>query len=83
LGPPFFYSCPALASREGVILNGRFRPRFQSVDATPAANPASRPIGGHLFAFGGLGSSARWRNAVKTGRFTLNEESTGFELWPE
>jgi hypothetical protein len=36
-----------------------------------------------LFALGGLESSARWRNAVQTGRFTLNEESTGFELWPE
>ncbi len=83
MGPPFFYSCPALAGREAVILNGRFRLRFQSVDATPAANPASRLIGVHLFALGGLESSARWLNAVQAGRFTLNEESTGVELWPE
>jgi len=37
----------------------------------------------YLFAFGGLESSARWLKVVQTGRFTLNEESTGFELWPE
>jgi methylenetetrahydrofolate reductase (NADPH) len=48
-----------------------------------AANPASRLIGAHLFAFGGLESSARWLSAVQAGRFTLNQESTGFELWPE
>ncbi len=48
-----------------------------------AANPASRLIGAHLFAFGGLEPSARWLNAVQAGRFTLNEKSTGFELWPE
>ena len=48
-----------------------------------AANPASRLVGAHLFAFGGLEPSARWLNAVQAGRFTLNEKSTGFELWPE
>lgn len=48
-----------------------------------AANPASRLVGAHLFAFGGLESSARWLNAVKAGRFTLNGQSTGFDLWPE
>ena len=48
-----------------------------------ASNPASRLVGAHLFAFGGLEPSARWLNAVQAGRFTLNEESTGFELWPE
>jgi len=48
-----------------------------------AANSASRLVGAHLFAFGGLEPSARWLNAVQAGRFTLNEESTGFNLWPE
>ncbi len=64
-------------------MNGRFRLRFQPVDATPAANPASRLIGVHLFAFCGLESSARRLKVVQTGRFTLNEDSPGFELWPK
>ncbi len=44
---------------------------------------ASRLVGAHLFAFGGLEPSARWLSAVQAGRFTLNQENTGFELWPE
>lgn len=45
-----------------------------------ATDPASRIVGGHFFAFGGVAKSARWVNAVRAGRFELNKQATGFTV---
>jgi hypothetical protein len=45
-----------------------------------AAHPDSRLKKIHFFAFGGVVKTARWANAVLSGRFVLNKESTGFRV---
>jgi hypothetical protein len=34
----------------------------------------------HFFAFGGVVKTARWANAVISGRFVLNSQATGFRV---
>ena len=34
----------------------------------------------HFFAFGGVVKTARWANAVVSGRFVLNNQATGFRV---
>jgi methylenetetrahydrofolate reductase (NADPH) len=45
-----------------------------------AANPQSRFEKVHFFAFGGVVKTARWANAVISGRFVLNNQATGFRV---
>lgn len=45
-----------------------------------AANPGSRLVKPHFFAFGGVLKTARWANAVVAGRFILNAEADGFRV---
>jgi methylenetetrahydrofolate reductase (NADPH) len=45
-----------------------------------AANPDSRLKKVHFFAFGGVVKTARWANAVVSGRFVLNKDATGFRV---
>jgi methylenetetrahydrofolate reductase (NADPH) len=45
-----------------------------------AANPGSRLVKPHFFAFGGVVKTARWANAVVAGRFALNAEADGFRV---
>jgi len=45
-----------------------------------AANPQSRLRKIHFFAFGGVVKTARWANAVVSGRFVLNSQATGFRV---
>ena len=45
-----------------------------------ASNPSSRLVKAHFFAFGGVAKTARWANAVLSGRFVLNGEATGFRV---
>ena len=45
-----------------------------------AANPQSRFKKVHFFAFGGVVKTARWANAVISGRFVLNNQATGFRV---
>ena len=45
-----------------------------------AAHPGSRIKKIHFFAFGGVVKTARWANAVLSGRFVLNKEATGFRV---
>jgi methylenetetrahydrofolate reductase (NADH) len=45
-----------------------------------AAHPDSRIKKIHFFAFGGVVKTARWANAVLSGRFVLNKEATGFRV---
>jgi hypothetical protein len=45
-----------------------------------AENPATRLIGPHFFAFGGVVKTANWANAVRAGQFTVNRQETGFDL---
>jgi len=44
------------------------------------ANPESRLRQIHFFAFGGVVKTARWANAVVSGRFVLNSQATGFRV---
>lgn len=44
------------------------------------ANPQSRLRKVHFFAFGGVVKTARWANAVVSGRFVLNSQATGFRV---
>ncbi len=44
------------------------------------ANPQSRFKKVHFFAFGGVVKTARWANAVISGRFVLNSQATGFRV---
>jgi len=44
------------------------------------ANPQSRFKKIHFFAFGGVVKTARWANAVISGRFVLNNQATGFRV---
>lgn len=44
------------------------------------ANPDSRIKKIHFFAFGGVVKTARWANAVLSGRFVLNSQATGFRV---
>jgi methylenetetrahydrofolate reductase (NADPH) len=44
------------------------------------ANPQSRFKKAHFFAFGGVVKTARWANAVISGRFVLNNQATGFRV---
>jgi methylenetetrahydrofolate reductase (NADH) len=44
------------------------------------ANPQSRLQKIHFFAFGGVVKTARWANAVISGRFVLNSQATGFRV---
>ena len=44
------------------------------------ANPQSRFKKVHFFAFGGVVKTARWANAVISGRFVLNNQATGFRV---
>jgi len=44
------------------------------------ANPGSRIVGPHFFAFGGVAKSARWANAARDGRIRFNRHESGFEL---
>jgi len=45
-----------------------------------AEHPGSRLKKIHFFAFGGVVKTARWANAVLSGRFVLNGEATGFRV---
>jgi methylenetetrahydrofolate reductase (NADPH) len=45
-----------------------------------AANPDSRIVGAHSFAFGGVAKCARWANAVRDGRIRFNKSESGFEV---
>jgi methylenetetrahydrofolate reductase (NADPH) len=45
-----------------------------------AANPQSRFKKIHFFAFGGVAKTAKWANAVVSGRFVLNSQATGFRV---
>ena len=45
-----------------------------------AAHPDSRLKKIHFFAFGGVVKTARWANAVLSGRFVLNNQATGFRV---
>jgi methylenetetrahydrofolate reductase (NADPH) len=45
-----------------------------------ASNPQSRFEKVHFFAFGGVVKTARWANAVISGRFVLNNQATGFRV---
>lgn len=45
-----------------------------------AANPQSRLKKIHFFAFGGVAKTAKWANAVVSGRFVLNNQATGFRV---
>jgi methylenetetrahydrofolate reductase (NADPH) len=45
-----------------------------------AAHPDSRLKKVHFFAFGGVVKTARWANAVLSGRFVLNSQATGFRV---
>lgn len=45
-----------------------------------AANPASRLVKPHFFAFGGFLKTARWVTAAISGRFVLNGDGTGFRV---
>jgi methylenetetrahydrofolate reductase (NADPH) len=45
-----------------------------------AANPGSRIVGAHFFAFGGVAKAARWANAVCDGRIKFNKQESGFEV---
>jgi len=45
-----------------------------------ATHPDSRLKKVHFFAFGGVVKTARWANAVLSGRFVLNKEATGFRV---
>jgi methylenetetrahydrofolate reductase (NADPH) len=45
-----------------------------------AANPQSRFKKIHFFAFGGVVKTAKWANAVVSGRFVLNSQATGFRV---
>jgi methylenetetrahydrofolate reductase (NADH) len=45
-----------------------------------AEHPGSRLKKVHFFAFGGVVKTARWANAVVSGRFVLNKEATGFRV---
>jgi methylenetetrahydrofolate reductase (NADPH) len=45
-----------------------------------AANPQSRFKKIHFFAFGGVAKTAKWANAVVSGRFVLNNQATGFRV---
>jgi methylenetetrahydrofolate reductase (NADPH) len=45
-----------------------------------ASNPSSRLSKIHFFAFGGVIKTARWANAVVSGRFVLNSQATGFRV---
>lgn len=45
-----------------------------------ASHPDSRLSQAHFFAFGGVAKAARWANAVRAGRFTLNKKGTGFDV---
>jgi methylenetetrahydrofolate reductase (NADPH) len=45
-----------------------------------AANPDTRIVSPHFFAFGGVAKCARWANAVREGRIKLNKRETGFEV---
>jgi methylenetetrahydrofolate reductase (NADPH) len=44
------------------------------------SNPQSRFKKIHFFAFGGVVKTARWANAVISGRFVLNSQATGFRV---
>lgn len=44
------------------------------------ANPQSRFQKVHFFAFGGVVKTAKWANAVISGRFVLNNQATGFRV---
>lgn len=44
------------------------------------AHPDSRIKKIHFFAFGGVVKTARWANAVLSGRFVLNSQATGFRV---
>jgi methylenetetrahydrofolate reductase (NADPH) len=44
------------------------------------SNPQSRFKKVHFFAFGGVVKTARWANAVISGRFVLNSQATGFRV---
>lgn len=43
-------------------------------------NPQSRFKKVHFYAFGGVVKTARWANAVISGRFVLNNQATGFRV---
>jgi methylenetetrahydrofolate reductase (NADPH) len=43
-------------------------------------NPQSRFERVHFFAFGGVVKTAKWANAVISGRFVLNNQATGFRV---
>ena len=45
-----------------------------------SVNPQSRFKKVHFFAFGGVVKTARWANAVISGRFVLNSQATGFRV---
>jgi methylenetetrahydrofolate reductase (NADPH) len=45
-----------------------------------AEHPDSRLKKVHFFAFGGVVKTARWANAVVSGRFVLNNQATGFRV---
>jgi methylenetetrahydrofolate reductase (NADPH) len=45
-----------------------------------AANPNTRIVSPHFFAFGGVARCARWANAVRDGRFKFNKDESGFEV---
>jgi methylenetetrahydrofolate reductase (NADPH) len=45
-----------------------------------AEHPSSRLKKIHFFAFGGVVKTARWANAVISGRFVLNNQATGFRV---
>ena len=45
-----------------------------------AEHPGSRLKKIHFFAFGGVVKTARWANAVLSGRFVLNSQATGFRV---
>ncbi len=47
---------------------------------TGRAHPHSRFKKVHFFAFGGVVKTARWANAVISGRFVLNSQATGFRV---
>ncbi|HEY9182435.1 MAG TPA: metFprotein, partial [Gammaproteobacteria bacterium] len=44
------------------------------------ANAQSRFKKIHFFAFGGVVKTAKWANAVISGRFVLNNQATGFRV---
>jgi methylenetetrahydrofolate reductase (NADPH) len=44
------------------------------------SNPQSRFEKVHFFAFGGVVKTAKWANAVISGRFVLNNQATGFRV---